>query len=126
MLIHRQLLKRNLHFIAEETPEFLDGIALEFKGMQETLYLFIVGHWSFNRCRFGSVFVILTNGADNIIPIAVNGMEKVFFLLNMRAFQNFQIKVVGILEFFCWIIWRRTASSQSFIFLICIVAMPST
>ncbi len=28
MFIYRQLLKRNLHFIAEEMPEFLDGIEL--------------------------------------------------------------------------------------------------
>ena len=99
MLIHRKMVKRNLHLITEETPEFLDRVTLEFKGLQETLHFFIVGHRSFDWCGFGSVFMIFTNGSDNIIPIAVNGMEELFFLLNMRAFQNFQVQVVGIWVF---------------------------
>ena len=30
MFIHREVIKRNLHFITEETLEFLNRIALEF------------------------------------------------------------------------------------------------
>lgn len=29
------------------------------------------------------MFMIFTNGSDDIIPIAVNGMEEIFFLLNV-------------------------------------------
>ena len=90
------MVKWNLHLIAEEAPEFLNRITFEFEGLQETLYFFVVGHRSFDWCGFGSVFVAFTDGADNIVPIAVSGMEEVFFLLNMRAFQNFQIQIVGI------------------------------
>lgn len=75
MFIHRKMVKRNLHLITEETPEFLDRVALELEGLQETLYLFVVRHRSFDWCGFGSVFMVFTNGTDNIVPIAVNGME---------------------------------------------------
>ena len=85
MFIYRKMVKRNLHFITEETPEFFDRIALEFEGLQKTLHLFIVGHRSFDRCRFSGVFVVFTNGADDIVPVAVNCMEEIFFFLNMRA-----------------------------------------
>lgn len=83
MLVHGKMVKRNLHFITEKSPEFLDRVALEFEGLQETLNFFVVGHWSFNRCRFGSMLMVLTNGADNVIPVAVNGMKEIFFFLNM-------------------------------------------
>lgn len=83
MFIYRKMVKRNLHFITEETPEFLNRIALKFQGLQETLHLFVVGHRSFDWCGFGSMFMIFTNGSDDIIPIAVNGMEEIFFLLNV-------------------------------------------
>lgn len=63
MLFYGKVVERNLHFIAEEAPEFLDRVALEFEGLQEMLHLFVVGHWSFNRCGFGSVFVVFTNTA---------------------------------------------------------------
>ena len=89
MFIYRKVVKWNLHFVTEEMPEFLDRVAFEFEGLQETLHLFVVGHRPFDWCGFGSVFVICTDSADNIVPIAVNGMEEVFFLLDMRAFQNF-------------------------------------
>lgn len=96
MFFHGKMVKRNLHLITEEMPEFLDRVALEFEGLQETLHLFVVGHRSFDWCGFGSVFMVFTNGADNIVPITVNGMAEIFFLLNMRTFQNFQIQVIGI------------------------------
>ena len=74
----------NTSFItAEEAPEFLNRVAFEFECLQETLHLFVIRHRSLDRRRFGSVFVVLTNGADNIVPIAVNGMEEIFFFLNM-------------------------------------------
>ena len=83
MFIHGKMVKWNLHFIAEEALELLNRVALKLECLQETLHLFVVRHWSFDRGRFGSVFVVLTNGADNIVPIAVNGMEEIFFFLNM-------------------------------------------
>lgn len=108
MFIHRKMVKRNLHFVTEETPEFLNRVTLEFEGLQKTLHLFIVGHRSFDWCGFGSVFVIFTDGADNIVPITVNGMEEVFFLLNMRAFKNLQIQVIGI-----WILLLNNLETNS-------------
>lgn len=96
MLFHREMVERNLHLITEEAPKFFNRIALEFEGLQEALHLFIVGHRSFDWCGFDSVFMDFTNGADNIVPIAVYGMEEIFFLLNMGAFKNFQIQVVCI------------------------------
>ena len=83
------MVKWDLHFVTEETPEFLNRVALEFESLQEALYLFIIGHWSFNRCGFGSVVMIFTNGSDNIIPVTVNGVEKIFLLLDMGTFENF-------------------------------------
>ena len=83
MFIHRKVIERNLHFITEETPEFFDRVALEFEGLQETLHLFVFGHRSFDWCGFSGVFVSFTNSADDIVPIAVNGMEELFFLVNM-------------------------------------------
>lgn len=96
MLVHRKVVKRNMHLITEETPEFLDMDSLEFEGLQETLHLFVVGHRPFDWCGFDSVFMVFANGADNIVPIAVKGIEEVFFLLNMWTLQNFQIQVISI------------------------------
>lgn len=77
------MIKWNLRFIAEKAPEFLNRITLECKCLQETLHFFIVGHWPFYRCRFMGVFVVFVDGTNDIFPITVNIMEKVFFLLNM-------------------------------------------
>ena len=86
MFFHGKMVKRNLHLITEEMPEFLDRLALEFESLQETLHLFVVAHSSFDWCGVGSVFMVFTNGADNIVPITVNGMEEIFFL---PEYENF-------------------------------------
>ena len=89
MFIHRKMVKWDLHFVTEKTPEFLNRVALEFESLQEALNLFIIGHRSFDRSRFSSVFMFLTDRADNIIPVTVNGVEKIFLLLDMGTFENF-------------------------------------
>ena len=85
MLIHGKMVERNLHFIAEKTPEFLNRIALEFECLQDTLHFFVVGYGSFDRCRFSSILMFFTDGVDDFIPIAVNSMGKVFLL----GYENF-------------------------------------
>ena len=58
VLILGELVIVDLQFIAEVTPEFLDGVIFAFHRLQQALHLFFVGG-PLNRCRFSSVLMVL-------------------------------------------------------------------
>lgn len=75
VFILRELVIVNLQFVAEVTPEFLNGVTLVFHGLQQALHLFFVGS-PLNRCRFSSVLMVLSNGTNNSVQISMDVMEN--------------------------------------------------
>lgn len=88
MLILGELVIVDLKLVAEVTPEFFNGVAFVFHGLQQPLHLLVVGQRPLNRRRLCCILMVLPDGADDPVQIAVYVMEKVFFLVNTSCIQD--------------------------------------